>query len=176
LETKNLSFEPHDPKHLLALFQSSEKYEDACGRRIADGVREFLKSASPDFITQLQNATAPDPWKIGFAILHKIDNAVIGMCGVTGPPDSDGVVEIGYSIAPSYEGKGYATEAANGLINFAGNDSRVKTIRAHTLAETTASTRVLEKCGFTKVSETVDPENNLRVWRWERPAESTSTS
>jgi hypothetical protein len=32
-----------------------------------------------------------------------------------------------------------------------------------------ASTRVLEKCGFEKISERVDPENNVPIWRWERP-------
>jgi ribosomal-protein-alanine N-acetyltransferase len=171
LETKSLSFKPHNPKHLLALAQSSEKYEDASGMRMAEGVREFLQSASPDFFAQLQNATAPDPWKIGFAILHKIDNLVIGMCGFAGPPDSNGVIEIGYSIAPSYQGKGYATEAANALVDFASEDQCVKTIRAHTLKESSASTRVLGKCGFKKVSETVDPENNLPIWRWEKSAE-----
>jgi len=31
-----------------------------------------------------------------------------------------------------------------------------------------ASTRVLEKCGFRKIANTVDPENNLPVWRWKK--------
>jgi len=45
----------------------------------------------------------------------------------------------------------------------------VKRVRAHTLAQTNASTHILEKCGFKKTGETVDPENNLTVWRWEKP-------
>jgi ribosomal-protein-alanine N-acetyltransferase len=93
---------------------------------------------------------------------------LIGMGGFPGPPDSDGIAEIAYGIAPSYQGKGYGTEVATALIDFASHDSRVRKIRAHTLAEANASTRVLEKCGFKKVSETIDPENNLPVWRWER--------
>lgn len=40
--------------------------------------------------------------------------------------------------------------------------------RAHTLPERNASTRVLEKCGFTLVGEVVDPDDGV-VWRWERP-------
>ena len=135
-------------------------------------MREFLLSASPDFVARLKVATAPDPWKLGFAVVHRIDNVVIGMCGFTGPPNADGAVEIAYSIAPSYQGKGYATEAALALVDYALNNSRVRTIYAHTLAESNASTRVLEKCHFKKIAEFVDPENNL-VWRWER---STLTS
>jgi ribosomal-protein-alanine N-acetyltransferase len=131
-------------------------------------VREFLLSASPDFFEQLKTTTEPDPGKIGFAIVNKIDIVMIGMCGFAAPPDSDGVVEIGYGIAPVYQGKGYASEAAQALVDFASRDPRVRTIRAHTHAQTNASTRVLEKCGFQKVSETVDPENNLPIWRWEK--------
>lgn len=139
--------------------------------RISEGVRDFLLSASPQFFVQLQTATEPDLWKIGLAIVHKIDNLMIGMCGFAAPPDSDGVVEIGYGIAPSYQGKGYASEAAQALVDFASRDPRVRMIRAHTLMQTSASSRVLEKCGFKKTGEMVDPENNLPVWRWEKNAE-----
>ena len=92
---------------------------------------------------------------------------VIGMCGFAGPPDSDGVVEIAYSIAPDCEGRGYATEAAGALIEFASQSSRVRTISAYTLREINASTHVLEKCGFRKTGELIDSENNP-VWRWDR--------
>jgi [ribosomal protein S5]-alanine N-acetyltransferase len=162
---------------------------------MADGVREFLLAASPEFVAQLQNASAPDPWKFGFAIVHKIDNGaggsratstgkparvdepggesiktVIGLCGFTAPPDENGSVEIAYSIAPSYQGKGYATEAAMALIEYAIESRHIRTIRAHTLPETNASTRVLQKCRFKKIGEVRDPENNL-VWQWEKTVE-----
>jgi ribosomal-protein-alanine N-acetyltransferase len=170
IETKRLALIPHDPKHLLALLTGSEEYEKISGMRIADGVRELLLSASPQFFAQLQTATESDPWKIGLTITHKIDSVMIGMCGFAAPPDANGIVEIGYGIAPDYQGRGYATEAAQRLVDFASRDPRVRTIRAHTLMQSNASTRVLEKCGFEKISETVDPENNVPVWRWERKA------
>ena len=175
VETKNLMLVPHQPKDLLALLRGATEYEKASGMRVADGVRDFLLSASPDFVAQLEAATAPDPWKLGFAVVHKIDNVVIGMCGFPGPPDSDGAVEIAYSVAPIYQGKGYATEAARALIDYAIDDRRVRTIRAHTLAEVNASTRILEKCGFKKVGEMLDSENNL-VWRWEREIDMSKSS
>lgn len=130
-----------------------------------------MLEASADFKARVQTAKQSDPWLFGFAVIHKIDNVLIGTGGFPGPPDSDGVAEIAYGIAPSYQGKGLATEVANALIDFASRDSRVRIIRAHTLAETNASTRVLEKCSFKKVGDTIDPENNLSVWRWERAAE-----
>ena len=127
--------------------------------------------ASPEFFRSLESATAPDPWKIGFAIFHTVENRVIGLCGFAGPSNAEGSVEIGYSIAPEYQDKGFATEAAEGLTAFAAQAGGVRKVCAHTLAEVNASIRVLEKCGFTKTNEIMDPEGK-RVWCWETPLTS----
>ena len=140
---------------------------------LASGLRDFLLAGSAEFMKKLRAATKPDLWNFGFGVVHKIDNWMIGFASFTAPPDSDGAVEIAYGISPSYQGKGYATEAAMALVDFASHDNRVRIIRAHTLARTNASTRVLEKCGFKKTGEIVDSEDNL-VWRWERGSTSTS--
>ena len=173
IQTENLILAPHLPRHLRALVRSVGDFENTAGLGVADGIRNQLLSASPNFMAGLQVAKQSDPWQFGFAVIHKIDNVLIGTGGFPGPPDSEGVAEIAYGIAPSYQGKGYATEVANALIDYASREKSVRLLRAHTLAETNASTRVLEKCGFKKVRETIDLENNLPVWRWER---SISTS
>jgi ribosomal-protein-alanine N-acetyltransferase len=169
IQTENLIMAPHLPRHLRALLRGPQEYENVAGLRFADGIRDQLVSASSGFLTRLEKAKAADPWEFGFAVIHKIDNKLIGLCGFTGPPDSNGVAEIAYGIAPAYQGKGHATEVANALVDFASRDPRARTIRAHTLTQTNASSRVLEKCDFKKVGETIDPENNQPIWRWERP-------
>jgi ribosomal-protein-alanine N-acetyltransferase len=169
IQTKNLILASHLPRHLRALLRGTQEFENIAGLRVANGIREQLLSASPEFMASVENGRQADPWRFGFGVIHKIDNVLIGTGGFPGGPDSDGVAEIAYGIAPVYQGRGYATEVANALIYFASRDSRVRKIRAHTLAQTNASTRVLEKCGFKKIGETVDPENKLPVWRWERP-------
>ena len=166
VQTKNLSLTPHVPAHLLALSRSEAEYEKVSGFRAAPGIRDFLRMASPEFFHSLQTATTSDPWKFGFAIFHTADDVVIGLCGFAGPRDTAGCVEIGYSIVPSYQGKGLASEAAQALIEFA-KTAGVSKVSAHTLAETNASTRVLEKCGFKRIHEITDPEGK-RVWRWEK--------
>src|SRR2546423_3863019 len=143
IETANLILAAHLPRHLRALILGTQEFEDIAGLRVADGIREQLLSASAEFMKKLENARRSDPWQFGFGVVHKIDNALIGMGGFPGPPNSEGVVEIAYGIAPGYQGRGYATEVARGLIDFASRDPRVKTICAHTLAKTNASTRVL---------------------------------
>jgi RimJ/RimL family protein N-acetyltransferase len=126
---------------------------------------------SADYLARVRALTGPDPWVLGFAVVHRGSDAVIGNCGYKGPPDPDGVVEISYGIDPDHRGKGYATEAAEALVTYAWGDSRVRVIRAHTIEKANASTRVLTKCGFHYVGEVIDPEDGL-VSRWEKHREA----
>jgi RimJ/RimL family protein N-acetyltransferase len=103
--------------------------------------------------------------------VNRQSGSVIGSVGFKGPPDEAGMVEIAYGIVPVFQGRGYATEAAEACVAFAFGDDRVRLVRAHTLPTFNASTRVLAKCGFAYIGEVVDPEDGL-VWRWERGEES----
>jgi RimJ/RimL family protein N-acetyltransferase len=124
---------------------------------------------SADWLAQLDASREPDPWIHGYALFHRLSGAEIGSCGFKGPPSTEGMVEIAYAVAADYQSQGYATEAAEALTAFAFNDSRVQTVRAHTLSQPNASTRVLTKCGFQFVGDVIDPEDGP-VWRWERQA------
>jgi RimJ/RimL family protein N-acetyltransferase len=91
----------------------------------------------------------------------------VGGCAFKGPPDGDGVVELAYGIDETHRGRGYATEAAGALAEFAFASGLVRVVRAHTRGENDASARVLSKCGFTRVGDVIDPEDG-QVVRWER--------
>jgi len=101
-------------------------------------------------------------------ILAGTPPVIAAVCGYTGPPDSQGVVEIAYGTAPLFRGQGIATLAAAELIRRAFRDSRVQVVCAHTLPEENASARVLRKVGmsFVGIDEDVDVGT---VWRWEMP-------
>lgn len=131
---------------------------------------EDRAQVSPVWLAAVRAAENGNPWQFGFVIVHRTDGDKIGNCCFKGPP-VDGVVEIAYVIEPEHRCNGYATEAAEALTNFAFSRD-VKTVRAHTLPEPSASTRVLTKCGFRQLGEVIDPEDGL-VWRWERALGST---
>jgi RimJ/RimL family protein N-acetyltransferase len=78
-------------------------------------------------------------------------------------------VEIAYQVEQDHQGKGYATEAAAALTRFALETGQVKTVIAHTLPQTGASSKVLTKCGFQHVGEVIHPEDG-KVWKWEKHA------
>jgi RimJ/RimL family protein N-acetyltransferase len=169
LETDHLRLSLWSPAHLLAMIDGVDRFAEDAGVQLADGLREMFVSGdvSPAWIAHLKTAPGPDPWTLGFAVVHRDDERVIGSASFKGAPDDDGVVEIAYGIAPGYQGRGYATEVAKALVAFALERVDVTSIRAHTLPENNASGRVLSKSGFHHLGEVVDPEDGL-VWRWER--------
>lgn len=170
MRTKSIELVPHTPEHLRALFlQGFAEYEKSFGIPPAEGLRAFIGSGemSSDWLTRLKSATVADPWQHGFAMVHVADQMMIGLASFKAPPNADRVVEIAYGVAPEYQGKGYATEAAQALTDYAFTTGKVRTVCAHTLPEPNASTKVLAKCGFKNLGEVMDPEDG-RVWRWER--------
>ena len=109
----------------------------------------------------------PDVWTLGFTIVHRDTNTVVGGCGFKGPPGADHAVEIAYGIVPDHQGRGFATEAAEALVAYAFGSNKVRLVRAHTFELSNASARVLTKCGFVAVGEVIEPDDG-HVFRWER--------
>jgi [ribosomal protein S5]-alanine N-acetyltransferase len=56
--------------------------------------------------------------------------------------------EVSYKIFPAHWGKGYATEALNGLLDFGFNKLALHRIHAGCAVDNVGSIRVLEKCGM----------------------------
>lgn len=152
LRTPRLLLVPADPEELRV------KY---------DGPSGAPPGVSPSWIEKLRAARGPDPWEFGYTVLLADSRNAIGGVSFKGAPGPDGVVEIAYGIDEAFQRRGYATESAAALVRFAFADPRVRLVCAHTLPGAAASGRVLEKCGFTRVSDGIDPEDGV-VWRFEK--------
>ena len=148
-----------------SLFLVLESLDD-CRAKVAAMSIADQAELSADWLEFLNGATSADPWIVGFDMVRREDQALIGQCGFKGPPSADGCVEIAYGVQPAEQGNGYATEAAKALTHFALQSDDVQLVRAHTLPTHNASTRVLTKCGFHYVGVVHDPDDGL-VWRWE---------
>jgi len=92
-------------------------------------------------------------------IVHTTEHVLIGDVGCHGPPDENGVVEIGYSIVPPYHNLGYATEAAQDLIRWLWMQP-VSRITAGCDIDNAGSIRVLEKLGMQRTGQ----EGNELRW------------
>jgi ribosomal-protein-alanine N-acetyltransferase len=87
------------------------------------------------------------------------------LVGFKGSPDGQGEVEIGYGIAPAYQGQGYTTEAVRALIAWAFNAPECASIIAAFVDSTNiASIRILEKVGMTCYQD----KDDYQFWRMTR--------
>ena len=90
-------------------------------------------------------------WGFGpYAILEKHSQDLIGYCGLFYFPDINGQpeVEIGYRLARSTWGRGYATEAARAVRDYAFHTLGLKRLIAMIDPSNAASIRVAEKIGM----------------------------
>jgi len=147
--------------HLEALLEGEAVFEHRFGLNVIPGYLAFPEALEPSRDAVLGGM--PPEWS-SHLIIDPIANELLGFGGYKGPPQA-GEVEIGYSVAATRRCRGHATAACRALVDHA-RAAGVDLVSAHTLPESNASTRVLERCGLTRAGEATDPDEGL-VWRWE---------
>lgn len=133
----------------------------ALGHAVVPGWASFREALRPTRDTLYMDPDRAE-WGTRFFVAGDPPE-LVGWGGFKGPPD-DGVTEVGYEIAESHQNRGLATAATNAMVAEAFANPDVRAVVAHTLAERSASTRVLEKAGFGFDAEAV--EDGTDVWRF----------
>ena len=85
-----------------------------------------------------------------------VRETLVAAAGYVGPP-MHGSVEIGFSVVPEAQGRGYAKEIVRALVERAFEQAEVETVIAHTYDSNKASTRVLLRCGFLRSGARGEP-------------------
>ena len=154
LENKRLKLIPLDDYNLRLLVKDRQKMERNLGVKIND--TELEESEIIALRTSLQKVIENKEdylWYTNWVIVLKKENKIIGGLCFKGCPDEKGRVEIGYGMQDEYRCKGYMTEAAKELINWAFSFKSVTEIIAETEKDNLPSHRVLEKVGMEKYEE-----------------------
>jgi RimJ/RimL family protein N-acetyltransferase len=89
-------------------------------------------------------------------------DTLIGAVGAF--PKLEGDAEIGYSTVPSYQRRGYGTEAARALVEWLLTEKDVQSVSAQTYPSLPESIKVMERCGLTYVGSGED-EGTVRYQR-----------
>jgi len=139
------------------------------GHRVAPGWATFREALQP-VRHALDTKPADFAWGPRFFVIDE-PIELIGWGGFKGAP-ADGVVELGYEIAASHWGRGYATAVTRAMVAEAFAIADVSSVIAHTLREKNASNRVLEKVGFVFDRTVLDDDE--AVWRYTLPVSSRS--
>lgn len=122
---------------------------------------EYDRPAMEFFRARLSERDDVVGWYGWYAVHRPVEGAgavVIGVGGYIGPPGPEGIVEIGYSIAPEFQARAFATELVRALVSRAFSVPGVVQVIAHTHATNTGSIKVLERCGFVAAGAGSEPE------------------
>jgi RimJ/RimL family protein N-acetyltransferase len=84
----------------------------------------------------------------------------VGLSAVEGEP---GVIKIGYTIAPAFQRRGYATEAVSALVAYAFDTLGAEVVRAWADAENVPSIRVAEHAGM-RLVERLEYRDGDEAW------------
>jgi RimJ/RimL family protein N-acetyltransferase len=99
---------------------------------------------------------------VDLLIERKEDRKVIGLVGLMCEDHQQGL--MGWALGVDHRGKGYATEAARALIQFAFSELDLHRIYAQTSLVNTASWKVMEHIGMRKEAHFREAE--LRDGKW----------
>lgn len=126
----------------------------------------------PDLLAILSrqaSARTPEAERFGIWVMVERETAtVVGDAGFHGAPAADRSVEIGYAVVPDRRRRGYATEAARALAEWAAGQEGVTSVVATCDEDNLGSVRTLERVGFLRAGG--EDGGQLR-WRWARTAD-----
>jgi RimJ/RimL family protein N-acetyltransferase len=122
--------------------------------------------AAPEILAMLADLAATVSTECPPAAWMILDGSrLVGLCSLVRAPQ-EGVLTIGYGVAPSEQGKGAATGGIGALLEWARRDPRVRSLAAETNKANLASQRVLERNHFEMIGERVDEEDgDLLCWK-----------
>ena len=111
---------------------------------------------------QLAADPAVAPWSAR-AMVRREDRVMVGYINFHGPPgvndiEAPGAAELGWSVFAAERRRGYATEAALRLMDWARAEHGVHRFISSTTPENAPSLRVHEKLGFQRTGQVVDGE------------------
>lgn len=142
-------------------------------RQLAQGLRAEVPDNWPTplydndarqfFLTVVSDNPKAVGWTTWYILLCDASGkkTLIGGVGACGLPDQNGEIVIGYSLLDQFHGKGYATEALRGFLDWAKQHPELQKVIADTFPHLAASIRVLEKNGFVRCGAGAD-EGSIR--------------
>jgi RimJ/RimL family protein N-acetyltransferase len=104
----------------------------------------------------------PGGW-VQLTVEEREGGELVGDVGLSPAEGEPGVIKVGYTIDPAFQGRGYATEAVGALAAFAFDHLGVQVVRAYADADNLASIRVAEKVGM-RLIERFEHREGDQVW------------
>ena len=113
-------------------------------------------------LRQLEDDPTAARWIVRAAVSEP-EGMVIGHGGYHGPPDENGMVEVGYTVDEQYQRQGYAKAILTALIERAATEPGVRVVRASISPANAASLATIAGFDFLEAGEQWDEEDGLEL-------------
>jgi [ribosomal protein S5]-alanine N-acetyltransferase len=148
IETAQLRLVPCTVADAQAAMADRAALEARLGARVSDDwPAEDLRDFLPIYGQIVAAQAAQQGWGI-WLMVGAAERALVGDIGFKGPPDDLHTVEIGYSVLPAFQRRGYATAAARAIVAWGLAQPGVQRVVANCRFDNAASIRVLENAGL----------------------------
>jgi RimJ/RimL family protein N-acetyltransferase len=132
--------------------------------QISDEIMKELEEALPVWISQVESHQDLYHWYTNWEVVLRSENRSIGSFGLSGFPDQNGELYVGYVVDGKYHNLGFMTEALNGLLGWVYSEPAVVYVLAETPKDNLPSQKVLQKQGFRIRKET----DHTFIWELHR--------
>ena len=145
---------------LLSLFESPEDVSIYEGKSYSNPHRILMDESGPLRwrVPQVKSDPVVNKWFVRWMV-EKETREIVGSTSFHGPPDEQGMMDIGLCVHDHFQGRGYATEALTGMWLWVINQPGVKLLRYTVDPNNDASVAVVRKFGFERVGQQIDPED-----------------
>ena len=107
---------------------------------------------------QVQSDPSTNKWFIRWVVLRQTSE-VIGSASFHGPPDEQGMLEIGLGIHDEFQRQGFGYETLLGMWTWAARQPGVRIFRYTVDPDNVASVGLVQRFGFLHVGQQIDDED-----------------
>ena len=160
IQTPRLELHHIAAPDLITLFEDRDDAPAISGRGFSNPLRVLIDFQGPLAwrVPQVKADPACNKWFVRW-IVEKETQEIVGSTSFHGPPDLQGMMEIGLGIHVNFQRRGYATEALTGMWSWVVDQPDVELLRYTVDPNNEASVAVIKKFGFERVGQQIDPED-----------------
>jgi RimJ/RimL family protein N-acetyltransferase len=114
-------------------------------------------------IEEMSRRLPGEPGWVQLSAEERASGLLVGDVGLSPAAGEPGVVKVGYTVDPSFQRRGYATEAVRALAGYAFDVLGAEVVRVYASADNAASIRVAEKVGM-RLVERIEHREAGETW------------
>ena len=145
---------------LVTLFETPNDPELFRDKPYMNPHRVLMDSSGPLRwrVPQVQANRLVNRWFVRWMV-ERSTGVIVGSLSFHGPPDEEGMVEIGLEVHGDFRRQGYGREALLGMWLWVVKQPGVKKLRYTVDPNNTASVALVQQFGFTNVGQQIDEED-----------------